>query len=196
MSVMTTELPAKVILFDALGRRARGTIESPVLVGEEFYNLPLNKGQLSRLDPDDFLKYGQFRYRAFWSKGTKSYYAVREGRLNGKKIEYKLAREILGLVHGDPLVADHINHDTLDNRRCNLRAITHQQNTQNRRSNANNSTGSRGLRQVKGGKWEARICVDGKNIGLGRFILQEDAAIARRAAELNYFGEYANKEIA
>jgi hypothetical protein len=43
----------------------------------------------------------------------------------------RLHREVLGLIKDDGMEADHINRDTLDNRRSNLRAVTHAQNVQN-----------------------------------------------------------------
>lgn len=208
MSQPTVEIAPKVIPFstrrqrgmcepfDSLGRRSRGTIEPPILTGAEFYSLPLNRGEFSLLDPEDFIKHGQFRWSAHWDRCTKNYYAVRTAKINGKKVEYKLSREVLGLSFGDPRVADHINHNTLDNRKSNLRAITQKQNTHNRKTHSNNKSGLRGLRQIKSGKWEARIMISGQSIGLGYFALKDDAIKARREAELKYFGEFAYVEVA
>ncbi len=40
----------------------------------------------------------------------------------------RIHREILGCVHRDGSIVDHRNGDGLDNRRCNLRLVTPQQN--------------------------------------------------------------------
>ena len=49
---------------------------------------------------------------------------------NGK-IKY-LHRFIMNLSEGDDRVVDHINHNTLDNRKCNLNAVSVHENQQNR----------------------------------------------------------------
>jgi hypothetical protein len=58
-------------------------------------------------------------------------YAARRGRAGEPKQVY-LHREVLGLNPGDGLVGDHIEGNTLDNRRCNLRRATHTENQRNR----------------------------------------------------------------
>jgi hypothetical protein len=67
----------------------------------------------------------------------------------------------------DGLVVDHINHDPLDNRRANLRVVTQQHNTQNRKgANRNNHIGVRGVGTWKSSdgrlRYQARVYVDGK----------------------------------
>ena len=80
---------------------------------------------------------------------------------------------------------DHINHNKLDNRKSNLRICTHQQNCMNVSDNV------KGIHYDKSrNKWMAHI--KGKN--LGRFNTKEEAIEARKQAEMDYFGEYRNKE--
>ena len=56
------------------------------------------------------------------------------------------------------LVVDHINHNTLDNRRCNLRVVTDTINKMNRKDN---TSGFVGVDKVKSG-WRAQIQYKGK----------------------------------
>ncbi len=65
------------------------------------------------------------------------------------------------------MVADHINHDPLDNRRANLRIITWAKNVRHRRGpQRNNSSGILGVYlHSTGTGWNARITVNGKTLG-------------------------------
>jgi hypothetical protein len=88
---------------------------------------------------------------------------------------------------------DHINGDNSDNRWCNLRLVTRQQNTWNTHGlRPCNKSGQRGVSWVaKRAKWEARITVDYKVTLLGQFTIVCDAIDARRKAEIRYYGQYA-----
>lgn len=89
----------------------------------------------------------------------------------------------------DGMFVDHINHDCFDDRRCNLRIVDPLKSTWNQGTREDNRCGVRGVYQSKG-RWIARINVNKKHIVLGRFDTMEEAAAARRAAEIKYFGEY------
>ena len=83
---------------------------------------------------------------------------------------------------------DHINRDTLDNRRQNLRICSNAANIRNGKVRTNNRSGATGVNWVKDGKkWEARIRVHYKTIILGRFNRFADAVMARRKADEIYF---------
>lgn len=104
-------------------------------------------------------------------------------------------RIIAGAKPGE--VVDHINRDPLDNRRCNLRICTIQQNTWNsvhpkRSPNASKYKGIYYNKSQRGTKkWRAQIMVNGKKLNLGNYDNEEDAARAYDTAARNYFGEYA-----
>lgn len=86
---------------------------------------------------------------------------------------------------------DHINHDPSDNRKCNLRIVTHQQNMINTKLNRANKSGYKGVwRDERYGKWLAYISYMGEMISLGYYDRKEDAIAARQAAEEKYFGAY------
>jgi hypothetical protein len=86
------------------------------------------------------------------------------------------------------LQVDHINRNTLDNRRCNLRNVTQQENLRNQKR-ANNKTGYTGVALHKQtGKFTAQLKHNYKKIHLGIFKTIEEAYNARQAGELKYWG--------
>lgn len=93
------------------------------------------------------------------------------------------------------LVCDHINHNTLDNQKINLRNVSHRQNMMNSRPRKNNAlTGVTGVsidkRPLVGYRYTARIMVKKKHIFLGYFITLSEAVLARAKAEEKYHGQY------
>jgi len=87
---------------------------------------------------------------------------------------------------------DHINRVRSDNRWSNLRLVTRSQNNMNSGMRSDNQSGHKGVTKRRDtGKWHARITVDRRVLLLGNFITFEDAVAARRAAERQYFGEFA-----
>jgi len=85
----------------------------------------------------------------------------------------------------------HINHNTFDNRKSNLRIVTVSQNNMNKGLRRDNTTGYTGvIWSNASGKYLANIKINQKRIHLGTFSKIEDAVRARREAEEKYFGEY------
>lgn len=86
-------------------------------------------------------------------------------------------------------IVDHINHNTVDNRKSNLRECTPAQNSMNR-------NGVAGITFDKlSNKWNAYIGMNYKRINLGYFKVKQDAIEARKKAEKEYFGKFACGEI-
>lgn len=95
----------------------------------------------------------------------------------------KIHQIILGKIDG--LEIDHINHNKLDNRRCNLRFVTRSQNNMNR-------SGVKGYYFDKNkNKWFSRVIINRKQIYLGYFKTENEAKIARKEAEKKYYKQYA-----
>lgn len=100
-------------------------------------------------------------------------------RINDKLI--RLHRMIMNCC--DDMEIDHINHNTYDNRKNNLREVTRSQNNMNRKS--------KGVCfDKKNGKYIAYICIDYEHKCLGYFLNEQDTINARKLAEEKYFGEY------
>lgn len=89
---------------------------------------------------------------------------------------------VLGV--GNDVFVDHINHNTLDNRKQNLRIVTKSQNAMN--------MNSKGVTwDVKTSRWYAYIKKDQHMVNLGMYFHEEEALLARWYAEQYLFGEYA-----
>jgi len=80
---------------------------------------------------------------------------------------------------------DHINGLRTDNRIENLREVTRKENLRNQKTRCTNSSGVMGVGK-EGGRWRARIRIDGRSIHLGYFERLEDAAKARKDADEKY----------
>jgi hypothetical protein len=86
---------------------------------------------------------------------------------------------------------DHINRNTLDNRRSNLRLCDHVGNAVNRIYK--NRTGFRGVKTASGctNRWTASIRLSGKNVNIGSFPSKEIAAEAYDRLASQHHGEFA-----
>ena len=106
-------------------------------------------------------------------------------------VRYQAHRLAWIYVHGDipnQMHIDHINRDRADNRICNLRLATNQQNRQNSKANLNNTSGKKGVYWHKRDAcWYVAIGVAGKLKHLGYFKDRETADLARDRAEKIYF---------
>lgn len=86
---------------------------------------------------------------------------------------------------------DHINHNTNDNRKENLRIVTRSQNQMNTSLRSNNTSGVTGVYfDNTHGCWVSKI----QNNILGYFHSFNDAINKRKEAEKIYFGEYSYDE--
>jgi HNH endonuclease/AP2 domain len=87
---------------------------------------------------------------------------------------------------------DHKNRIRHNDSWDNLRLATPIQNSMNRGITVRNTSGVHGVHWDKQRqRWEAHIRVEGIGIVLGSFDTLEEATAIRRAAEIQYFGEFA-----
>jgi hypothetical protein len=149
--------------------------------------IPLTQGQVAIVDADLYEWAMQWNWCAFFNRSTRSFYAVRTGR-HGEPKTVWLHRQFAGEPQGE---VDHINGHTLDCRMQNLRPCTHAQNNANHGPARNNTSGYPGVSRHGNGRWRAKIHPDRKQIHLGYFATKDEAIAARKAGELEYFGEFA-----
>ena len=105
--------------------------------------------------------------------------------INRKKV--KLHRYIMECEKNKRI--DHINRNRLDNRKCNLRICTTEENNRNLSRARNNKSCVTGVCWNKG-KWRAYITFDNKNIDLGYFDKFCAAVECRWKYERELFKEY------
>lgn len=128
-----------------------------------------------------------------WGKNVKYARAYRGISINGKKSTISMSREIMKCPPG--MVVDHINGDTLDNQRKNLRICTIGENNRNSQVEKNR-TGYKGVSWNKGGKkWMVQIAPNRTKMYLGCFTDPQKAAMAYNEAAKKYFGEFAKLNI-
>lgn len=144
----------------------------------------LKDGKFTLVDDDDFDRFSKFKW---YLNGTNSVI----GRMKkGAGKVYHLHRVIMDAPRDKQI--DHINHNTLDNRKSNLRFATQAENNRNQRVQKNCKSGIKGVYwRPEKKRWRAVLRFNGKIVLDNMFINIEDAANARRVAAIKYQGEFA-----
>ena len=141
-------------------------------------SIKLSKNKCALVDDEDFEYLNNFN----WSLSSAGYAVSSSNKI--------MHRMIMNTPKG--LVTDHINHNTLDNRKENLRICTNSENRHNYIKPKNNTSGYKGVYFHKTtNKWCAKIRVNRIKMHLGYFLDIEEAAIAYNKAATKYFGEFA-----
>lgn len=137
----------------------------------DLYDKNCNVVAQATIDTEDIEK---VRYTKW--KLSSSGYAMNTPKFKGENKH--LSRAILGTTE----FVDHINHNTLDNRKANLRIVTKSQNQMN--------INYKGVCKTANGKYYAHIKINQKLINLGVYIFEEEAFFARWYAETLLFKDY------
>ncbi len=143
--------------------------------------LKTRSGTVFLIDDEDYSIISQYN----WYLSSKRYLVTRSN-----KKEIRLHRFLMNCP--PTKIVDHINGDTLDNRKSNLRICTQQENTRNNNKLRKDKTSKyKGVSLCTYGTWVAQIQVNKKKISLGYYTSQEDAARAYNKAAVEYHGEFA-----
>lgn len=135
--------------------------------------IPLTQDQHALCDDEDYDFLMRWRWYAQWRPKAQQYYAVRNGE-RGKKL-ILMHRVIMQTPEG--LQVDHINHDTLDNRRQNLRNCSNRENTRNRVTQSKHGVGVAFNKDCGKRPFSAKITVGTEGIYLGHFATAEEARL-------------------
>ena len=152
---------------------------------KDYKEIQLTQNQQTLVDNDDYEELMKYIWHA--QKDKNIFYAV--GRNKESRKSLRMHRLIMDCPQG--MVVDHINHDTLDNRKENLRVVTKTQNNKNRSISKNNKSGYKGVCWSKRAKkWMASITNDGVQIHIGYFHCADEAYKAYCAESGRLHGEH------
>ena len=142
--------------------------------------IPLSQGLVAIVSRQDYAELSRHKWTASRAHGRK-FVAMRTAVVRGRRRTVYMHRQILGLDHGDPREADHRNHDTLDNRRRNLRIVSAAANKLHQPSRGGSSRFVGVTWDKPRKKWRAQVQLNGKVQNLGRYASEVEAAAARDA---------------
>lgn len=154
--------------------------------------IELTQGKYAEVDAEDKPRLLQSRWQAACSESTGKYYAVGSEWCESAR-RYRRVPMTHAIVGKPParMVVDHIDGNTLNNCRANLRFATYSQNITNAKLRRDNSSGHRGVRRVKSnGRWQAQIQHAGWTLSLGCFPTFEQAVAMYRDAAIKLRGDY------
>ena len=148
------------------------------------------------IDTEDLEKIKEYNWSAGWRGGyQKRYYIQYSDYSTGKCKSILLHKFIMDVW--DNREVDHIDHDSLNNRKYNLRPSEVKNNAKNRKGkNSNNKSGYRNVCWHKHDNcWAVQLQINGKNKVLKRFRPNQLEEAGKYAEEMRkkYYGEYAGE---
>jgi len=153
--------------------------------------IPLTQGKVALVDDEDYeylIQWKWYYLKNNYNSGiaVRSIYSSLLKRTTGC---IRMSRELLKAPNG--IEVDHINHDTLDNRRRNLRLATAQQNMRNRRPQRHSSKYKGVSWNKRRQTWRVQITINRNMKTLGYFKSETEAATTYNKAAIELFGKFA-----
>lgn len=153
--------------------------------------IPLTKGMFALVDDDDFSRVNEYKWCAHQDGGR--WYSFRYFSKDGQRTFMSLHRFIIGTPVG--METDHINGNGLDNRKCNVRICTRNQNQANKSKSWGKHSKYKGVSYAKNRqspkRWFAQIVSNNKHYHCGYYLTEIEAAKAYNENAIKFFGEFA-----
>lgn len=169
-----------------------------LLGAQRMKQIPVSNGRASALvDDEDYEMLSRNKWQIdLWG------YAVRRvqipGEKRGKRRLVFMHRLIMGLPSAkeNPRHVDHIDRNSLNNQKSNLRICSTRENSRNRGVKSTNTSGYTGVFRREGeSKWASAIEINGSKINIGRFDDPWEAHVAYCHKAVEIYGEYASAEV-
>jgi len=142
-----------------------------------------------KVDPEDEHYLDEYTWRLA-SPNKRESYVITTIRVEGKRKPLQLHRLVLGVgsYSENKIEVDHMNGDLLDNRKENLREVSHAENKQNLpHLDPRSTSGYRGVYFRKDKKkWEAYCRINGKRYHVGYYSTPAEAGEAAKAFRLKH----------
>jgi hypothetical protein len=149
--------------------------------------IQITKGKIVLVDDEDF----EYLSSIPWYFNGRGY-AVNKSRFfneDGSRKQMLMHRLLLNAP--EDMKVDHINNNTLDNRKSNLRLASSADNSRNMRKPNTNTSGYKGVSKTRSGNWHSSISYYDKTIHLGTFDNKHDAARMYNFWAVDLYGEFA-----
>lgn len=162
--------------------------------------IELTRGKFALVDWEDLPLVENHEWCAYFNPSSGLFYArtgvyapeLGRRKIKGFKFRTVAMHRLIMDVTDPKIFVDHINHDTLDNRRSNLRLANNSQNQGNRLKGRNNISGFKGVSWYsRDGVYRAQISINGKGTHIGYYDTAEDAARAYDKVARSVHGEFA-----
>ncbi|KKN64720.1 hypothetical protein LCGC14_0488520 [marine sediment metagenome] len=154
-------------------------------------SIPLTQGQFTLVDDGDYEYLNQWKWQASKPLNSpRNYYAVRNQQ--GHSGQGKILMHLMLLPLSDGKQTDHIDGNSLNNCRSNLRRCTYAENQFNRHPNRNTVSGYKGVALNKSGKKWQVYC---GGLYYGVYANKEDAALRYNCVAQLKYGQFARLNI-
>ena len=156
--------------------------------GLEMKQIHLTKNKIAIVDDEDFDYLSKWKW-CYTNKGYAFRSQKRSETGSKKRKGVYLHRQLMG---NPSQQVDHINGDTLDNRKANLRLANHSENMRNRKLQKNNTSGFKGVWfNKKRQKFIATIKINGQSRTIKSANTAEEAAKAYDIKAKELYGSFA-----